>query len=410
MKNLYRFLLCFILVLIGGTATAQDKVLKIYHDADYTKHTESAHAMEMGFKTALDEIGNKIQGYKIEFVPKDHRGNAVRSKLHMDQFLEDPQALFILGGLHSPPYIKYKDFINESGILLMVPWAAGGPITRYNKGTNWVFRLSVDDTKAGYRIAEYAQNDLGCKNPHLLLEETPWGQSNKKTMTKALEKNGSPQVTWFGWNTKENTAKIMLRDIVLSGSDCILFVGNAVEGAEFSRAMLSLEEKERLPIISHWGITGGDFHEVISPEMREGLGLHFIQSCFSFVSSPQTELSNSVFARAQKLYPDQIKKAEDIPAPPGFIHAYDLGHITLAALGQIKLTGDVKVDRTALRTALESLNAPVEGLIKTYKAPFSPWTSDHDDAHEALGLDDFCMAQYGPENQVFVKANMKGNP
>ncbi len=34
--------------------------------------------------------------------------------------------------------------------------AAAGPITRYPSDAHWIFRLSVDDTKAGYVIARYA--------------------------------------------------------------------------------------------------------------------------------------------------------------------------------------------------------------------------------------------------------------
>ena len=71
--------------------------------------------MKMGLMSALAQINNQIQGYQLVFVEKDHRGNSNRSLLHMKQFLEDPDAIAMLGGLHSPPYIKYRDFINENG-------------------------------------------------------------------------------------------------------------------------------------------------------------------------------------------------------------------------------------------------------------------------------------------------------
>jgi len=52
------------------------------------------------------------------------------------------------------PYIKNRGLINKNNIPLLVPWAAGGPITRYPQSDNWVFRLSIDDSKAGIRISE----------------------------------------------------------------------------------------------------------------------------------------------------------------------------------------------------------------------------------------------------------------
>jgi branched-chain amino acid transport system substrate-binding protein len=388
------------------TAQALANTITIYHDADYSIHAESAQSMAMGFKTALAEVDNQIQGYDVNLMTKDHRGNSKRSLHHMRQFLDDPTALFVLGGLHSPPYIQNRDFINQNGVLLLVPWAAGGPITRYGEGTNWVFRLSIDDTKAGYRIAEFAVDEKNCRQPHLLLEETPWGKSNFKTLSSAINHrlNQQPGVTWFGWNTKANSARILLREARQKGADCLLFVGNAIEGEQFANAMASLRADQRIPIISHWGITGGDFHARVTPDLRQHLDLHFIQTCFSFMSPRQTTLSNRVLEQAKKLFPGQIEHPGDITAPPGFIHAYDLGRIVIAALEQVELSGDSNSDRIALRNALEQLQQPVEGLVKTYQTPFSAWSAARDDAHEALGLEDFCMARFDDQNRIIVNS------
>lgn len=391
-------------LLCCSTASALANTLRIYHDADYSVHAESARSMAMGFRTALAEVDNRIQGYEIELVARDHRGNSKRSLHNMRQFLDDPAALFVLGGLHSPPYIQNRDFINQNGVLLLVPWAAGGPITRYPGDTNWVFRLSIDDTKAGYRIAEYAIDSKGCNSPHLLLEDTPWGKSNYQTMSAAIVKqlDRQPDVTWFRWNIKANSARILLREAREKGADCVLFVGNAVEGEEFARAMVSLDTEQRMPIISHWGITGGDFHLKVDPELRRELDLHFIQTCFSFMSPRQTPLSRAVLQRSKTLFPGEIERPGDISAPPGFIHAYDLGRLFVAALEQVELSGDVAADRALLRDALEQLRQPVEGLVKTYRKPFRAWSPTHHDAHEALGLQDFCMARFDEQNRIIV--------
>ncbi len=164
-----------------------------------------------------------------------------------------------------------------------------------------------------------------------------------------------------------------------------------------------MPEQNRLPIISHWGITGGNFHQVINSELRKDLDLHFIQTCFSFISSEQTKLSRSVINRANKLFPEVITGPKSVPAPPGFIHAYDLGRIIIAALNKIKLTGDIINDREKLRIALESLSEPIHGLIKTYQLPFTAWDKNNKDAHEALGLEDFCMAKYNEDGNIIIQ-------
>lgn len=386
-------------------AIAEERVLKVYHDADYTNHYESARSMEMGFATALDEIQPQLDAYKIEWVRKDHRGSSVRSYQHMQQYLTDPDALVFLGGLHSSPYIRYRDFINQKGILLLIPWAAGGPITRYSEGTNWVFRLSIDDTKAGYRIAQYALDEAKCHSPHLLLEDTPWGKSNHNTLLKALKARQKKHLktTWFNWHTKEQEAKILLRNIQSDGADCILYVGNALEGDVFSQAMLSLPESQHLPIISHWGITGGSFGKKFNNTAHQKLKLSFIQTCFSFVSSPANDFSKAVFKRAKNLFPEELQNMSDIPAPPGFIHSYDLARVVMTALKHSELTGDIVQDRGRLRSTLENIPEPVQGLIKIYDKPFQAWTESRDDAHEALGLNDFCMAYYDDKGHIIVQ-------
>ena len=183
----------------------------------------------------------------------------------MEGFLADNNALLIFSGLHSPPLLAHKTFINNNQILVLNPWAAAGPITRSADNNNWIFRLSIDDSNAGTFISKHALNE-GFKKPFLLLEDTGWGRSNQNTMVKALAANKvKPKgIEWFNWGIGINHAKILLRKAKSSGADVIFFVGNANEGKSFAKAMLALEDNLQLPIRSHWGITGGDFAEVIN--------------------------------------------------------------------------------------------------------------------------------------------------
>lgn len=389
------------LLFLSLQAFANKRVFNIYHDSDYTNHAQSANAMKMGFLTALSQQQAQFSDIEFKFIEKDHRGNSNRSLRHMKQFLADPDALLMLGGLHSPPYIKYKKFISENRILLLVPWAAGGPITRYASEKNWVFRLSVDDTKAGYRIVSYAKEHLNCQRPEMLLEETPWGKSNFSTMSKALSTKGDANVTWFSWNTKSNKAKITLRDIAAKKADCILFVGNAIEGKQFVEAMASLPAADRIPIVSHWGITGGDFFNNVKLFLESDVDLSFIQSCLS-LRDTQSELAKKAIKDAQLLFPNGFEDPAILPAPAGFIHAYDLAKVFLVAFTNTPANEDIKVMRASLHKQLENITDPVEGLIKTYQQPFSTWSKDNPDAHEALGLDDLCMAKYMPNGGIDV--------
>jgi branched-chain amino acid transport system substrate-binding protein len=405
MDMLIRLILLYLFSASFNVMANSNKTLTVYHDADYSLNQVSAKAMRMGLLTAFDEVNNEVQGFRLTLKEKNHRGNIKRSLLTMKNFVKDEKALFVLGGLHSPPYIKNRTFINDNQIPLLVPWAAGGPITRYPSSSNSVFRLSVDDSIAGIRISEFALNNLSCKNPHLLLEDTPWGKSNQRTMSSYLKEKVPFGVSLFGWNIKENSARIMIRNIISENHDCVVLVGNFNETHQFIEAMMGMNKDKKIPIISHWGATGGNVDLIFTEQVKAAVSFHFIQSCYSLSSSDQSSFQRSVFARAKKLFPGEFISPEQVKAPAGFIHAYDLGRLTISALQQIILTGNIKQDRLLFIQALESLQKPVQGLIKEYDRPFSTWNEQQQDAHEALRLENFCMATFGKHNQINVTAN-----
>ena len=401
----YTNLLFFTLLLISSISYSNENVIHVYHDADRSNHVESAYSIEQGIKTALSEINNEIQGYKINFIPLDHRGNVSRSKRNYKTFLNDANALAIFSGIHSPPLIKNRTYINDNKALTLVPWAAASPITRSENKENWIFRLSIDDSTAGNTISKFATETLACKKPHLLLEDSPWGDSNLKTMSQYMESNNIliTGITRFDWNLMIAGARIKLRDVLKRETDCILLVANAIEGETISRAMLAMPEDKRIPIVSHWGITGGNFHEKITADLRKDLGLYFIQTCFSFLQEPLKPFAQSVFDQAKSLFPDTINTTTDILSPVGFIHAYDLTRLLIAALNQIKLGSDSLANREKLRLALEDIQTPVSGLIKTYESPYSTYDPNTaKDAHEALSNKNYCMAKYGDNNEILL--------
>ena len=385
------------------TQADDEKRLKIYLDADRSQHFESAHSIEMGIKSAFAGVNNTIQGHQVEFVLLDHRANSARSKMNMTHAFQDPDTLLVVAGMHSPPLIKNRTFINENAMLTLVPWAAGGPITRYPSTENWVFRLSVDDTKAGEVIAGYAIEKKGCRNPHLILEKTPWGESNRASISQYVKKQRQKTVpiTWFNWGISVANFKIKLREIIESSAECVIFVGNANDAATLAFAFLSVDGANNIPIYSHWGITGGKFHEELSEKQQKLLDITFIQTCFSFISSPETDASKNAMLIAKKLFPE-LRNGESLKAPVGFIHAYDLGLILIQALSQIELTQDIGKVRAELKRALENIEKPISGLVKNYKKPFSEFNEQNQDAHEALGMDDYCMAKYTNQGDIVL--------
>ncbi len=390
-----------------SASASSHQMLKIYLDADRTGHKASALSIEMGFKTAFAEIDNQINNIPVEFVTTDHRGNALRSYKNMERFKNDPSGLVYVAGLHSPPLIKYREYINESQMLTLVPWAAGAPITRYpSTEKNYVFRLSVDDSKVGKVLVNHAVKE-GCSNPHLVLENTGWGKSNHQAMSNALlalnHNRKEVAVSWFDWGISDINARMLMREVQAADAQCILLVANAREGKLILEAINELDLE--LSVYSHWGITGGDFAEQVSYAVRDSVNLEFIQSCFNFYKAELSPFQARVLQNARQRFPTQIHD-DYIQAPAGFVHGYDLAKVFIQAADQVDFNADISSIRTALKGALESLHTPVQGLLKVYQQPFQPYSSANKDAHEALASDDICMAKYDKYNRI-VLSNKK---
>ncbi len=380
------------------------KQYTIYLSADMSIAKESGESILDGINVALQEINYTINSDSLTIKVLDHRGSTPRFRSHLEAFENDPTALVLYSGLHSPPLLSTRDEISKKGFVVLVPWAAAGPITRFPQKENSIFRLSIDDSKAGIFITNDAIKNDSFKKPYLLLESTGWGKSNKKTFSKTLKKHGIiPQgIKQFSWGIGNNEAKNILRDIHSSGADIIFFVGNAPEGKVFAKAMASLPKEKRIPIRSHWGITGGNFAEVLNSDMRDSIELLFIQSNFSFLQNPLSELGKKVLKQAIMVSGGTIDDAKDITAPTGFIHSYDLTKILIAALQSVKPGKTAKEYGVLIKKELEILNKPVQGLVKTYQSPFAKWNSDNPDAHEALGLEDWTMARFDTDNSIIL--------
>lgn len=379
-------------------------IYHIYVSADQTGASESGESILMGIDVALSQVNYQLGGYPVKVISLDHHGNTARFQEHLELFQSDEKALVMYGGLHSPPILKNLAYINEEEILFLDPWAAAGPITRYTEGENWIYRLSIDDAVAGKFIADYTVGNEGYKKPYLILEDTGWGESNYHTMTQAIKALGGEiaGVSWFQWGIEINEAKTILREAKEMGADVLFFVGNAPEGENFAKAMVALDKGERLPIRSHWGIIGGDFPEIINTQMRAQLDLSFIQTSFSFLNIEKDSFGWDVFMTAKERYPNQINTPEDILAPTGFIHAYDMTRLLIATSEEVVLTGDSKVDKFNLKEGLENIIQPIEGLIKTYETPFTKYSLDNPFAHEALSSEEYRMARYGVNGEVIL--------
>ena len=366
--------------------------IRIGLDADMSSASaESGEAIRRGMVVAVDEINEKggINGRKLEIVVRDHRGNPARGIDNINEFSADKSIVAVMGGLHTPVAMAELEAIHKNDMLYLVPWAAGTMVVDNGFSPNNVFRVSVRDQYAGRFLTKMAASK-GYKKLGLLLEQTGWGRSNEKAISEAAREIGVDVagVEWISWGAKNAEAQI--GNLTKKGADVIMLVANANEGAVVLAGVANMDKTNRLAIISHWGITGGRFTELVGNDIDK-VNLSFLQT-YSFVVPTRPEKEKDFFARYQKLFPE-ITKAEQILSPVGTAHAYDLVHL----LNQAIINAG-SLETAKIRVALENIKQ-YDGLVKTYNPPF---TSNR---HDALDESSFTLAKFLNDGSIVPTAD-----
>ncbi|MEO0916036.1 MAG: ABC transporter substrate-binding protein [Pseudomonadota bacterium] len=401
-----KFLLGLPLIFAIGTTpanTAQSDELHIYIDADFSIAPMVGEAIELGLRAALADTEGQIAGLPVSIRRLDHRTNPRRSHKNFETFLRDPHAIAMVGGQQSPPYLSYGTEINASRVPLLLAWSAAAPLTRFAEGDqNHIFRLSVDDSKAGAFLVAQALAD-GCRDIALLLADTGWGRANQININAALGAHQLSPVTTITVpsDVGRATARNVARDLQNSGAECSLAVLTNVTSSTIFAAMHEMQVD--VDVFSHWGIFSPDFTRNVPHDVRQALNLRVLHTCALSLERSGSQVLDNALHKARAI-DNRIAVLGDIRAPAGFVNGYDLGRIFQAAIEQAATSPawdqSPVARRDAFRAALVSLEEPVEGIMKTYAPPFSRVSAANADGHEALGQDSLCLAKFDRENRL----------
>ncbi|RDH81823.1 MAG: ABC transporter substrate-binding protein [endosymbiont of Seepiophila jonesi] len=275
------------------------------------------------------------------------------------------------------------DLVHELGIVLLDAWGSADGITEHEYRPSYTFRLSLRDRYAMPALLRHAQKK-GAKQVGIMVPNTGWGRSNAKAAQRYQERESAPKIlkpVWYNWGEKN-----MLRHyrvLLSAGVDAVILVANDIEGSRLVHQLAAIDGDEMLPIISHWGVTGGKMVEK-SGAMLHKLDFSVVQTFSLFTADPQ--IRNRVMSRARRLL--DIQGIEDVESPVGFGHAYDLIHILARAVNIAGTTNRAKV-----RDALEQVR-DYRGLTGSYARPFSP------ESHDALKQEQVFMARYREDGVI----------
>lgn len=374
---------------ISGHFKNNDTIM-IGLDADLTLGSSRAGlAIKRGMELAVQEINEKggLLGKTLKVLARDHGGISARGLQNLEFFSENQNLVAVMGGLHSPVALSEIDYIHRQKIIYLDPWAAATGIVENGHYPNYVFRISANDREAGKFLVEWAWPRY--KKVALLLENTGWGRSNHQAIMSALAEKGTAAVAveWFNWGEVDMIPQLL--KIKKSGAEVLFLVANAPEGINVIRSMGNMSLK--MPIYSHWGITGGNFWDEVYPDL-DLIDLQFLQT-FSFLADSNVKAINLGKSYCHTYHVNSVK---EIPLPVGVAHAYDLVHLLAKAIQQAG-----SLDRASIRKALEEIDS-YRGVVKNYEPPFSSVR------HDALDKKDFFMGQYDKNGIVVPVENVYG--
>lgn len=364
---------------LPAAGAASKAPLLVGIDAEFgLQRSTSAQAIQLGAQAATNEVnaaGGLLGGRPLQLVLRDNHSVPARGVENLRLLAGKSGLVAVFGGRFSPVILEQLPVIAEHRIPFFALWSSADKIVKNEMQPNYVFRVSLHDSIAMPFLLEQAKS-RGFSRVGLLLSNTAWGRSGLAAAENHLRRTRGLSIvasSWINWADESLISKY--HGMLAAGAQAILVVAND-EVSVLVREMAALPAPQRLPLMLHWGATGGEFVEQSGAALRQ-VDVSVLQT-FSFFSADRQMRDR--FMRAVE--PLGIRRFEDIRSAVGAAHAYDAVHLLAQAI--TKAGSD---DRVRIRDALEHLPA-WRGLVKAYRPAFSPAN------HEALSSSDLLMARY----------------
>ncbi|MGS0740626.1 ABC transporter substrate-binding protein [Glaciimonas sp. GG7] len=323
-------------------------------------------SMRDGVKLAVADINAKggVLGRQLQLVERDDEAKNERGVQVAQELINKEKVVATVGFANTGVALASQRFYQEAKIPVMNSVATGSIITKQflapeNKD-NYIFRTSANDTIQSGMIVDEAIGRQKYTKVAILADSTNYGQLGREDLEKALLAKGITPVAEEKYNLKDVDMTAQLLKAKQGGAQVVLTYGIGPELAQIANGMEKLNWK--VPIIGSWPLSMGNF---IDNAGKNGEGARMPQT---FIQDGNTPKRKAFIEAYQKAY-----KTDRMPSAVSAAQGYDSITLLVAAIKQADTTDGAKV-----REALENLKEPVEGVITTYKQPYS-----HDD-HEAI--------------------------
>jgi branched-chain amino acid transport system substrate-binding protein len=259
-------------VLMAGSAYAQDMVVKIGHVAPTSG--QIAHLgkdNENGARMAIEDLNAKgvtIGGKKVKFelLAEDDAGDPKQGTAAA-QKLVDAKVNGVIGHLNSGTSIPASKIYSDAGIPQISPSATNPKFTR--QGYKTTFRVVADDVHLGGTLGKYAVKEVKGKNIVVIDDRTAYGQGVADEFEKGVKAAGGKTVGREFTNDKATDFTAILTSLKAKKPDVVFFGGMDAVAGPMMRQMkqLGIEAK----FMGGDGICSGELPKLAQDGMKDGM-------------------------------------------------------------------------------------------------------------------------------------------
>jgi len=351
----------------SSAAYAQDIKVGFNGDLSASPSAQSGQAGVLGIQAAIDDINaaGGVLGRKLTLVVRDDLSQPPKSIQNMSDLIDNEKVVAVLGPTNSGNALAWKHIPNQKKNPSIGCIGSATDITKPMgaNADNYMYRVSMVDRAQVAGLIAYAKSNPKTKNVGFLVETTGYGQGGLKDLQELADAKGLKPVATekFGVNDTDMTSQ--LNKMKAAGVDTVLVWA---QGTPIGQLVRSMEKINYFPVtLTSWSSDNASFFDTAGKTLAE-------KPVF------MRTITEDRTPKQQALYDRLSSKMASKSAFSFAAHCYDALMITAAAIKQAGATEGPK-----MREALENLQAPVEGIMKTYTKPFSATE------HEALTAADY---------------------
>jgi len=346
----------------SSAAFGQDIKIGFNGDLSASPSAMSGQAGVLGIEAAIADINaaGGVLGRKFVLVVRDDQSQPPKSIQNMTDLIDNEKVVAVFGPTNSGNALAWKHIPNQKKVPVIGMIGSATDITKPTSAgaDNYMFRVSMVDREQVGGLIAYVKKNPATKNVGFMAETTGYGQGGLKDIQELAEKAGVKPVAVEKFGVADTDMTSQLNKMKAAGVDTLVVWA---QGTPLGQLMRSQEKINYFPTtLMSWAADNQSFLDAAGKTLAE-------KPIF------MRTVTESRPPRQQKLY-ERIGPKMKSPSAFGFAaHGYDAVQLLAIAIKQAGTTDGAKV-----REALESLQAPYEGTMKTYKSPFSK------DSREAL--------------------------